>query len=155
VKRFRSRFERIQHVREQQERLARIEASVRNAKLAEAEQQSAAADERLQSVLRELVRTGSRPASVAMLRALHSGTSLAEQLIDKAEEHRHAAEQDHEHSLAEFEVARTNVRIMDKLVAAERQRHRQEVRRTEEADALERAVRQHTMRSMKMDGQES
>jgi uncharacterized protein YjhX (UPF0386 family) len=152
MKRFRSRFERIQHVRQQQERLARIDAATRNAAVTRAESQLAVVRAQLNQTLQSQQRLTQATTTAAMLNALHVQQDCDEALVQQADKQLDEAHQTHEAALARFETARSNTRTIETLVQNERNRHKQEMRRIAEADAMERAAQQHSDRLRQADG---
>jgi Na+/phosphate symporter len=146
VKRFSSRFERIQHVRNQQERLARVNASMHNAEVSQAEVRTQQLQDQLQDSLTSIGDILHDQFTAAAFNGLQARRDCDETLVSKAEQLLDSARAAHKKSLADFEAARTDLRVVETLVANEREHHKREMRRAIEADAMERAARVYSDR---------
>lgn len=155
MKRFRSRFERIQHVRQQQERLARATASARNGDVAAAEARRSQATHELDASLHSESRLLHDPLTAAILQAARARVDTEQRELQQTEDALSDARDRHRAALTEFETSRLNLKMVDSLVDRERREHARDTQRSNEADAAERAAHAYQAQRLTENGSPS
>ena len=139
MKRFSSRYERIRHLRAQQEDVCRAAAAARNSERAVAEERRNAVRQWLDTVHRNAARDLANGMSGGVLVSMtsmldHGAQTLrtADEALKTAEEHLSLALQQHRH-------ARAELKIMEEVIHREQSEHRREQLKREEIQLQEQA----------------
>ena len=140
MKRFTSRYERIRHLRAQQEDVCRASAAARNAERAIAEQQRNGIEQWLDGVQREAADDMSSGLSGAVLISLTSLMEQGQQTLHSADKSLHQAEDRLRQALQQHPSARAELKIVEEVIHREHTEHRREQLRQEEHQLQEQAV---------------
>ena len=140
MKRFTSRYERIRHLRAQQEDVCRASAAARNSERALAEQRRDGVELWLNKVQRDATADMSGGLSGAVLISLTSLIERGRQNLHSADELLHQAEDRLRQALQHHTHARAELKIVEEVIHREHTEHRREQLRKEEHQLQEQAV---------------
>ncbi len=140
MKRFTSRYERIRHLRAQQEDVCRASAAARNSERALAEQRRNGVELWLDKVQRDAATDMSEGLSGAVLISLTSLIERGRQNLHSADELLHQAEDRLRQALQHHTHARAELKVVEEVIHREYTEHRREQLRKEEHQLQEQTV---------------
>lgn len=139
MKRFISRYERIRHLRAQQEDVCRAAAAARNAERAVAEERRNEVRQWLDAVHRNAARDLTNGMSGGVLLSMTSMMDHGEQTLQTADEALKTAEEQLKLALQQHRNARAELKIMEEVIHREQSEHRREQLKREEIQLQEQA----------------
>lgn len=152
MKRFISRFERIRHLRAQQEDTCRAAAAARNAERAKAEESRDSVQTWLDTIHRTAARDLANGMSGAVLISMTSMMEHGEQQLYVANRSLQSAEDSLRLALQQHSHARTELKIIEEVVHREYTEHRRAQMKHEEIQLQEQASQAyHRMRDIRND----
>ncbi len=140
MKRFSSRYEKIRHLRAQQEGSCRAAAAARNAERAAVEERRDAAELWLANVEQEAANGMSMGITGALLNSIASQIDQAKQQLKHANEVLRKAEVRLTQALQDFQQARAELKIVEEMIHREQTEHRREQSRVEEHQLQEQSA---------------
>jgi hypothetical protein len=140
MKRFNSRYERIRHLREQQEDVCRAAAAARNAERSVEEQHRNSVENWLDVVQREAANDMAAGLSGALLISMTSLFERGRLELKSADESLQRAEERLRVALEQHTQSRAELNLVEKIIHREHTEHRREQLRHEEHQLLEQAV---------------
>lgn len=140
MKRFISRFEKVRHLRAQQEDTCRAAAAARNAERAVIEARRDEAIRQLNAAEDEAGKGMSLGLTGAFLNSMASGIDQARQRLWQENESLQKAEALLQAALAEHKQARAELKIVEEVIQRERTEHRHEQLKAEDAQLQEQAA---------------
>jgi flagellar export protein FliJ len=149
MKRFISRFEKVRHLRAQQEDTCRAAAAARNAERAVVEMRRDAALRQLDAAEAEAGKGMSSGLTGAFLNSMASRIDQAKQLLRQENELLKKAEERLQAALAEHKQARAELKIVEEVIQRERTEHRHEQLKAED-DQLQEQAAQTFYRNMEL-----
>ncbi len=132
MKRFQSRIESLQRVRQQAEQLAKLEAAVRQCERAKADQQVESLHQQQESLHRCSLQKMIGNTSATMLQSLSSAALVAETELNHAQRIQQQATVAVRHAVTVVAQAKTQLNIVDDFRDREFETHRKEQRIQEE-----------------------
>lgn len=141
MKRFLSRYDKVRRVREQQERLAKAEAALRNAEMEAAGVAESQARQRLDDVSRSTATQMDSGVNGAVLTVLLNSVTSAEAQVVRATEFRRRTEELAEVAMKQYGAARAELRTLDEVIHREKLEHQQQQLKHEELQLQEQASR--------------
>lgn len=152
MKRFISRFERIRHLRAQQEDTCRAAAAARNAERALAEEYRDSVRIWLDTIHRTAARDLARGMSGGILISMTSMMEHGEQKLEAAARSLQTAEDNLRLALQQHSHARTELKIIEEVVHQEQTEHRRAQMKHEEIQLQEQASQAyHRMQDIRND----
>lgn len=139
MKRFIPRYERIRHLRAQQEDTCRAAAAARNSERAAAEAHQDASRVWLDTIQRTASRDLANGMSGGVLISMHRMMELGEQQLVAAAESLKQAEDNLKLALEHHSHARTELKIIEEIIHREHTEHRREQLRHEDIQLQEQA----------------
>lgn len=140
MKRFSSRYERIRHLRAQQEDVCRAGAAARNSERAAMERRRNDIEQWLDSVQNEAANDMVGGLSGAILNSLTSRIERGRSELSAADESLHEAEERLRQALQLHAQSRGELKIVEEVIHRERTEHRREQLRQEEHQLQEQAA---------------
>ncbi len=139
MKRFISRYERIRHLRAQQEDACRAAAAACNAERTVAEEHRNAVRQWLNTVHRNAARDLANGLSGGVLVSMTSMMEYGGQKLQSAKEALNTAEENLRLALQQHSQARAELKIMEEVIHREQTEHRREQLKREEIQMQEQA----------------
>lgn len=139
MKRFTSRYERIRHLRSQQEDACRAVAAARNTELAIAQQKRDQVQQWLETIQNTAARDMTNNLSGGVFVAMTSMMQHGEDKLQAASGELRTAEESLELALQQHTAARAELRIIEEVIHREHTEHRRAERRREEVQMQEQA----------------
>lgn len=143
MKRFVSRFEKIRHLRTQQEVACRAQVAARNTERTAIEQRRDSTRNRLDAIEREAGLDMATGITGAVLNSLANHIEQAKQQLRNENELLRTAEEKLQESVIEHQRARTELRVVEELIDREQVEHRRTQLRTAEHQLQEQAAQAH------------
>lgn len=140
MKRFISRFEKVRHLRAQQEDTCRAAAAARNAERAEIEMRRDEAIRKVNAAEDEAAKGMSPGLTGAFLNSMASRIDHARQVVRQENELLQKAEERLQAALAEHKQARAELKIVEEVIQRERTEYRHDQLKAEDDQLQEQAA---------------
>lgn len=139
MKRFNSRYERIRHLRSQQEDACRAAAAARNAERAAAQQRWDSVQQWLDTIHRKAARDMANSLSGGVFVSMTSMMQHGEDKLQAAADELRTAEENLKLALQQHKAARAELKIIEEVIHREQTEHRRTQLKREEVQLQEQA----------------